>query len=90
MNAVTANKKRSLNDLRRESHQLNGTMDYHLELFGDELAKREKYRGIDGMEAIHLYLIRTYHWTPAYVKSMNTDDIRLVLTQEMRDFTVSG
>ena len=77
------------NEIRRRLHATSGEMNYILERFGDKLAKDKRYKDLDGMEAIWLYLIQTYHWTPAYVKSMNTDDIRLVLTQEMQGFTVT-
>lgn len=82
-------KSDKLNEARRRHHATNGELNYILERFGDELAKRERYKGVDGMDAIWLYLIKTYRWTPAYVKAMNTDDIRLVLSQELEGFTIS-
>jgi hypothetical protein len=78
----------NLNTARQKLHQASANLDYVLERFGDTLAKKEGYESIDGIEAIWLYLIRTYHWTPAYVKSMKGEDIRLVLSVEMRGFTV--
>jgi len=80
---------KELNDARRRTHATTGNLNYILERFGDKLAKDRGYKDLDGMEAIWLYLITNYHWTPAYVKSMNTDDIRLVLSQEMKGFTFS-
>jgi len=57
---------------------------YHvLELFGDEIASREKYKELAGMNAIHFYLIQKYRWLPSQVKSMSRDDILLVLSQEI-------
>jgi hypothetical protein len=76
-----------LNEARRCIHEAQGQLNYHLECFGDVLAKRQGYKDIDGMEAIWLYLIKTYSWTPAYVKSMNLEDIRFVLSQEMVGYT---
>lgn len=73
--------------VRKRHHDALGNLNYMLECFGDTLSKREKYRGIDGMDAIWLYLIKTYHWTPAYVKSMSHEDIRFVLSQEMSNWT---
>lgn len=76
-----------LHRIRQEHHAVLGNLNFMLECFGDTLAKKNGYKGLDGMEAIWLYLIRTYHWTPAYVKSMSHEDIHLVLTQEMTDWT---
>ena len=74
------------NASRQRLHQANGDLNYLLERFGDKLAKDKGYgNDIDGIEAVWLYLIKTYHWTPAYVKSMNPEDIRFVLSQEMKD-----
>jgi hypothetical protein len=78
------------NQARRRLHATTGELNYILERFGDKLAKDKGYKDLDGMEAIWLYFIKTYHWTPAYVKSMNSEDIRFVLSQEMQGFTISG
>lgn len=78
----------TLNDARKRIRDAEAGLAYILDRFGDHLAEQHQYDGIDGMEAIWLYLIRTYHWTPAYVKSMNGEDIRLVLNVEMKGFTV--
>lgn len=82
-------------DLRKEMlitkwklHSFTGEFAYHLEAFGEELARREGYKDVDGMEAIHLYLIRTHHWLPRDVRSMSSEDIRLVLHVEMQDWDV--
>ena len=66
-----------------------GSLDLHLHLFGDELAKREGYRGLDGFEAIYFYLITKFSWLPRDVRSMSREDIRLVLHQEMEGWTLS-
>ena len=75
------------NEIRKRLHAAEGELNYHLECFGDQLAKKSGYKDVDGMAAIWLYLIKTYHWTPAYVKAMNPEDIRFVLSQEMAGFT---
>ncbi len=61
---------------------------FHLDVFGDELAKRKGWRGIGGMEAIYLYLVQKHNWTPATVRSMNHEDLRLALHEEMQDWTL--
>lgn len=60
---------------------------YYLELFGNYIAEREGYKHLDGMEAIYFYLINKFHWMPRDVRSMNYDDIRFVLSEEMVDWT---
>lgn len=74
-----------LNEARYRLHTVQGELAYHLELFGDELAAKHGY-AVNGIEAVWLYLIRTHHWTPAYVKSMSTEDMRFVLSVEMHGF----
>lgn len=53
-----------------------------LKKFGDRIGE-EKHYGIEGLEAVYLYLVKTYHWTPAQVKEMSLEDIRFVLTFEL-------
>ena len=79
---------KDLNELRQELHLQSGKLNYLLERFGDDLAKKEGYKDLDGMEAIWLYLIKTHHWTPAQVKAMHADDIRFILTTEMQGWVV--
>lgn len=65
-------------------HQVNGNLNYLLEVFGFELAEKQGWKDIDGMEAIWLYVINKHHWLPRDVRSMTPDDLRLVLHQEMQ------
>ncbi len=76
-----------LNEIRKRLHHTEADLTYGLERFGDKLAVQEGYAGLDGLEAVRLYLIRTHHWTPAYVRSMTPEDMRFVLTVEMKGFT---
>lgn len=70
-------------EILKRLHDAVGNLDYSLAVFGDTLAKREKYKDLDGMEAIHYYLIQKHHWLPRDVRAMTADDIRLVLSQDM-------
>ena len=76
------------NEARRKSCVLNGELHFHLELFGDELANREKYKEHHGIDAIYWYLIERYKWTPATVKALNTDDLRFLMAEEMSGWTL--
>jgi hypothetical protein len=71
----------------KQKHAAQANNAYFLELFGNFLAKREGYRELDGMEAIYFYLVHKFHWMPGDVRSMNCEDIRFVLYEEMLDWT---
>jgi hypothetical protein len=66
-------------------HSAEGELNYLLAVYGDFLAKREKYKdvGLSGIEAIHYYLVHKFSWMPKDVKSMSYEDIRFVLSEEM-------
>lgn len=72
----------------RAIHGAEARIAYLLEVFGFELAKREGYKDLDGMDAVHLYLIRKYHWLPRDVRSMSYKDIELVLTVELQEWSM--
>lgn len=64
-------------------------MNYLLECFGDYLAQENDYpKGIDGFDAVYLYLANKHHWTIEQCRSMSKEDIRLVLSEEMKGWTV--
>lgn len=71
----------------KKLYATHGNLDYLLHIFGDEIASREGYQGIDGMEAIHLYLVNKHHWLPRDVRAMSPDDLRLALHVEMQGWT---
>lgn len=75
-------------EVLKRLHEANGNLNYALDVFGHELAKREGYREIDGMEAVYLYLINKHHWLPRDVRTMSPDDLRLALHQEMQGWTL--
>lgn len=69
-------------------HALRGEADFHLEVFGEQLAKRYGWRSLDGMQAIHYHLMQKHHWTPVQLREMTTDDLRLALHEELQDWTL--
>jgi hypothetical protein len=77
------------NESRRKIRNTEGELNYHLDLYGDHIAEREGYRGINGMEAIHFYLIHKFGWLPRDVRSMSLEDVRFILSQE-RDSITGG
>jgi hypothetical protein len=74
------------NESRLGFRRAEGHINYFLDLFGDHIAEREGYRGINGMEAIHFYLIHKFGWLPRDVKSMSLEDVGFVLSQEMEEY----
>ncbi|WP_373393603.1 hypothetical protein ACEPRU_10290 [Raoultella ornithinolytica] len=60
-------------------------LNYSLECFGDHLAQEHGYpSGVDGFEAVYLYLCQKHNWPIAQCRLMGKDDIRLALSQEMK------
>ena len=49
------------------------------EKIGDHIAEKEGYVGLQGMKAIHRYIIEKYGWQPEQVRSLSTDDLELLL-----------
>lgn len=59
-----------------------------LDLFGNELARRQNYKTVKGMDAIHFFLIHRFNWLPRDVKSLSRAEILLILSEEMSDWTL--
>lgn len=69
-------------------HNATAGLNYVLEVFGEHLAEQEGFKGLSGMEAVHLYLIRKHSWLPRDVRSMSLEDLRFVLHPELEAWTV--
>ena len=69
-------------------HAAEGDLVYCLAVFGDKLAKREKYKSLDGLDAVHFYLVHKFSWPPAQVRGMSYQDIEFVLQEEMEGFVL--
>lgn len=75
-------------EISRRLYEAQGGLAHHLDMFGDTLAKKEGYKSLYGMEAVHYYLIRKFGWLPRDVRTMSSEDIRFVLTEELEGWTV--
>jgi hypothetical protein len=73
-------------EIWRDLRKGQAEMAYHLEVFGDHLAKREGYKEHEGLEALHFYLIQKHHWLPSEVRALNWEDLRFILKEEMADW----
>lgn len=79
---------RRMNEARYRLLQANADLAYSLEVFGDELAKRERYKDLDGFDAIHFYLVQKHHWLLRDVRAMSHEDLRFVLSQELANWRI--
>lgn len=57
-------------------------LEMALQRFGDEIAKQEGYEEVSGIDALHLYLLRRYGWTPSVVRGLTNEDLRFALEVE--------
>ena len=53
-----------------------------LERFGDDLAKRKKYKRHKGLAALQFFLVQEHHWLPATVCALDIADLRFLLLEE--------
>lgn len=53
-----------------------------LYLLGDKIAKKEGYKSLSGIEAVHYYLMQKHHWLPSQVKSMSYTDLSFCFEEE--------
>lgn len=81
MNDKDTAKKRY--QLMLESEVSGGKLAYGLRIFGDYIAEREGYKEHREINAVHFYLVNKYGWLPSVVRSMNYDDLRFLLEEEM-------
>lgn len=80
--------KKELYEATHDVRMHQGQSHYHVEVFGDHLAKKQGYKEHDGIEAVWFYLIQKHHWTPATVRALNAEDLRFLLAEEMSGWTL--
>lgn len=80
--------KRARNENRKKSHDVVAGLDYCLEVFGDQLAEKQGYRDLDGIEALRYYLLLKHGWLPAQVRALSTDDLRFALHLELQGWNL--
>lgn len=74
-------------ELRVDLHEAIAKQKFHVSLWGDEVAEREGY-DVDGYDAVAVYLFRTHGLMPGYVEILRTETVLLMLSKEMKDWTV--
>ena len=72
----------------RAFHKGEGELNAMLDAFGEDLAKKMGYQHLNGIEAIHLYLIQKHHWLPSVVRSLSYEDLQFALHEEMQGWTL--
>lgn len=75
-------------EVSKNLHEVQGKINFTLDVFGDYIAEREGYKVHQGIEAIHFYLIQKYSWTPATVHHLSPEDIDFLLKEEMHGWTL--
>ena len=75
-------------DAIAKCHEATAKLNTLLEAFGDELAKRNKYRSVHGIDAVRFFLVQKHHWLPSVVSAMTFDDLRFALSEEMHGWKV--
>lgn len=65
-------------------------LDAALLAYSEELAKRQGMTQNSDFDAIHLHLIEKHHWTLPHVRSLSAADLRLILSQELKGWTIPG
>ncbi|ARR57208.1 hypothetical protein HY78_15650 [Rhizorhabdus wittichii DC-6] len=77
-----------MNEATARVHHTTGALNFCLEMFGNELAKREGYREYKAMDAIYFYLMMKHGWLPRDVRSMSFEDLRFALGEEMHGWAL--
>lgn len=77
-----------LNQARKSLLHSEADLAYCLELFGDHLATKHGYSGLDGFDAIRYYLMQKHHWLPRDLAALSHNDMRLALHAEMKGWTL--
>lgn len=72
----------------KKLYQADGDLNYSLAVFGDYIAKRERYKANRDMDAIRYYLVHKFSWLPAQVKAMSLEDISFALAEELEGWVL--
>lgn len=77
-NKKTKNDK-TIDDLNRDVLILQAERLAALSAKGKALAKELGYGDLEGLDAIHRYLIEKHHWLPRDVRALTIDELELLL-----------
>lgn len=81
-------RNRDMYNAMHDKYQAEGNLAYMLDVYGDTIAAREGYKSVNGIDAVHYYIIHKFHWLPSQVKSMSSEDLRFVLSEEMHGWSL--
>ncbi len=68
----------TISELRARKHRANADLLAAWEDRGDRIAVAMGYEGLDGLEAVHRYLVDKHHWLPRDVRGLTTDDFEML------------
>ena len=83
-----ASEPKIVQNFTRKLRQVEGSLAFHLDLFGDVLASREGYMKHHGLDALHYYLVQKHHWLPSQARSLNWVDLQFLFAEEMSGWIV--
>lgn len=76
-------------EISKRLHHAQADLAYVLTVFGDTLAKREKYKsGLRGLEAVRFFLMQTHHWLPRDVNALSDADLQFAMSEELAGWTL--
>lgn len=75
-------------ELAAKLHNLDGASNFHLELYGNDLAKKNGYKEHQGIDAIQFYLMQKHNWLPSAVRSMSLDDLKFAIAEDKNGWTI--
>ena len=70
--------------VRMRLHATIADSAFLLDMFGDDLARRNKYpTSLSGLEAVRFYLMQKHDWLPRDVQSMSTEELAFAVSEEI-------
>ena len=75
---------------RLQINVMNAIQAWYLDIFDEELNRKNKWGFSKAREAIVFHLVKKFGWTIDYCRALKDDDLYLVLREEMRGWKISG
>lgn len=76
---MTNKAKKELHEVTRRAYAAEADMKACIAAKGDALSQKMGYGDLDGLNAIHRYLIDKYHWLPRDVRALTVDELQMLI-----------
>jgi hypothetical protein len=73
---------KKLDKARLELAHAESRLAVSVEILGDLIALQNNWRDAKGYDAIVIHLVKKHNWLPTDIRSMNKEDLQLVLVEE--------